>query len=347
MTPLVSIVLTSYDAERLAYILALLDDVRRQTYPNIETIFVVEKSPLLFDEINKYLETTNVPNVVVVFNPLQKGASFARNLGIEKARGDILAMIDDDVVLLPNWAEEMVKTYEDDSVIGVTGAILPLWEDESMDWIPEEFDWIFSCARWLGKTKKQVRNVNGPNSSFRREAFDLAGPYNVGFGPSKASNVSEWSSLGEEAELSLRVCMKTGKRIVYNPEMKVFHRVGRKKLSWNFIVQRSYQVGRTRRVVSRFFGMLAEEKNVLTTEQDLLKRIIARVFPQIAREAINRPAIAWRKLTITVVSTLFVFLGYCSGTKSESLKQRNSYPRALKQELLNHCHLVNPKMVFD
>ena len=41
----------------------------------------------------------------------EKGASFARNKGIQQAHYDILAFIDDDCVALPNWLEKLVLPF--------------------------------------------------------------------------------------------------------------------------------------------------------------------------------------------------------------------------------------------
>ncbi len=34
------------------------------------------------------------------------------------------------------------------SVVGVTGPVFPLWEDESMSWFPDEFSWIWGGTLW-------------------------------------------------------------------------------------------------------------------------------------------------------------------------------------------------------
>lgn len=157
---LLSIVVTSYTLERLQDIFELLDSIRAQTYPNIETIFVAERSRELYERVKTYAEEKAVPNMMAVFNNGEPGQSPARNLGIKHANGDIIAFVDDDVVLFPDWAEEMVKTYEDDSIIGVTGPAFPLWEDESLQWLPEEFYWILGCSNFSGVSeRREINNV--------------------------------------------------------------------------------------------------------------------------------------------------------------------------------------------
>ena len=168
----ISIVISSYTIDRLRDITELLDSIQAQTYQNIETLIVTERLPELADSIRRYITEKGYPRMQVLHNEGEWGASSARNLALGQAKGDIIAFVDDDAIPFPDWAEEIVKIYADDSsVIGVTGPILPLWEEESMNWFPREFYWIFSCTYWDMETITEVRNGYGTNLSFRREAL--------------------------------------------------------------------------------------------------------------------------------------------------------------------------------
>ena len=145
----ISLITTSYTMDRLNDIIELLDSVSVQTYQNIETVFIAERSPELADSIQGYISEKGYSNMQVLYNEGEWGVSSARNLAIGPVKGDIIAFVDDDALLFPDWAEETVKTYaEDSSVIGVTGPIFPLWERDSTSWFPQEFYWIFSCTYW-------------------------------------------------------------------------------------------------------------------------------------------------------------------------------------------------------
>lgn len=317
--PLLSIIITSYTTERRKDISELLDSIKSQTYPNIETLFVAERSKELLIAIKRYLERENIPNVQLLFNNGERGASAARNQGIKNVRGDIIAFVDDDVVLFPNWAEEIVKTYVQDSfIIGVTGPALPLWEDESMKWFPEEFHWIISCTTWFDWDEiMDIRNVWLENASFKREAFKLAGLLDTRLGPQdsvmgfKGRELKE-GVISEEVEFSLRVKKRTGKRIVYNPQVKVWHRVYTYRLKWKYIVQWSYWIGLSKRILKSSSKDFKKE-NLISQEYHLLKRVLTRLLPRILKEFFCHPAIALRRFLVTVVILTFVALGYFSG----------------------------------
>ena len=55
----------------------------------------------------------------------RKGLSYARNKGIVCSTGDIIVAIDDDVVVPPNWLENLVAPFVRDEVAIVTGNVLP------------------------------------------------------------------------------------------------------------------------------------------------------------------------------------------------------------------------------
>jgi len=120
--PLLSIVITSYTLDRLKDITELLNSIKAQTYAHVETILVVERSMELLDRLKQYVAEKAIPQAKVVFNHGERGLSAARNLGVAQSSGKILAFIDDDAFPFSDWAEQIVKTYDDDTVIGVTGS---------------------------------------------------------------------------------------------------------------------------------------------------------------------------------------------------------------------------------
>jgi glycosyltransferase involved in cell wall biosynthesis len=304
--PLISIIVTSYTIERLNDIYELLDSIRTQSYQNLETIFVAERSAELVDRVKVYASKKNIYDLKVIFNQGEPGLSSARNLGIKQARGDIIAFVDDDALLFPEWAEAVVRVYEDDDIIGVTGPAFPLWEDESMAWFPEEFYWIISCTGWSNWDRmREVRNAWGMNMSFKREAFELGGFFLNDFGFHKGL-------VAEDNEFSLRVKAKTGKRIMYDPNMKLWHKVHSYRLSWRFIRERAYWIGRSRRNLKRLYAQPSQSENFLATENQLLRRILSHLLPHILKSLFKSPSLAWRKLSVTVIALSFVALGYYS-----------------------------------
>jgi len=309
-----SIVITSYTAERLKDIYELLDSIKAQTYPKNETIFLAERSRELYDQVKAYAEKEAIPNMKVVFNRHGAGLSAARNLGIKHTSGSIIGFVDDDVVLFPDWVERMVKTYENDAVIGVTGPAFPLWEEAAMAWFPEEFYWIISCTAWFdGNSVKEVRNAWGHSMSFRKEAFQTC-LFADTFGRTEgAHEAGKRGPVGEDSEFSINLRRKTGRAIVYNPDVKVWHKVYRYRLTPSFIRRQAYWQGYTKAMFKKLYsGGNGQDKDVLAVERTLLRRILLRLFPGIATGFFRHPAVAWKKLSLTVKVLFHLTLGYFS-----------------------------------
>lgn len=308
--PLLSIVVTSYTTDRLKDIFELLDSIKSQTYQSIESIFVAERSQELYERVREYGEEQSIPNLRVIFNHDKPGLSAARNLGIQEARGDIIAFVDDDVVLFSDWAEEMVKTYEDESVIGVTGPGFPLWEDKSLNWLPEEFYWLTSCTAFTGWSEelKAVRSAWGMNMSFRKEAFDycrFSGTTEQITGEQEA-----WEGrLGDDANFSINLRLKTGRLIMYNPCARVQHRVYAYRLNMKFIRGTAYWQGYIKALFRKKYRDDSDTR-ALIREYALLRRILLNLGPRIAGGFFCSPKVAWKRFALTITVLFYVALGY-------------------------------------
>jgi glucosyl-dolichyl phosphate glucuronosyltransferase len=311
--PKISIIITSYKMDRINDIYQLLDSIHEQKYKNIETIFVAERLPELVNRISEYVKQKQMPNVVVLYNNGPSGLSAARNVGIKQAKGDYISFLDDDVVLFPEWAAATIKAFEDQSVAGVTGPAVPLWENESMSWFPDEFTWIMSCTNWSNYGEKaEVRNAWGMNMSFRKEALEQSGLFSNDFGYHQGS-------MAEDNEISLRVREKTGKKIIYVRDTMVWHRVYEFRLTFKFIRERSLWIGRSRRMIRRTLRGKRTKGGTLRQETRLLKRIIINLMPKIFLTFFTKPSIAWRKLKVTLTILWFVGRGYCFPSTAENI----------------------------
>jgi glycosyltransferase involved in cell wall biosynthesis len=297
--------------DRFTDICELLDSIKVQTYPNIEIIFVVERTQELVEKIKMYVNEKSIQNIKVIFNDGEQGQSPARNYGVKYANGDIVGFIDDDVVLFPNWAEEMVKTYTDDSIIGVTGSALPLWEDESLSWFPKEFYWIISCTAWFAEEHiKEVRSAWGMNMSFRKEAFKYC-LFSKTFGHI-AKEKSKSGLVVDDAEFSINLRLKTGKKILFNPSVCVKHHVYSYRLSAEFIRTQSYWQGYSKAILKKAYPNDVDTRGLMR-EETLLGRILFRLYPQTLALFFSNPRQSLKILSLSNSVLFYVVLGYISG----------------------------------
>ncbi|WP_445718949.1 glycosyltransferase family 2 protein [Flavobacterium sp.] len=86
-----------------------LSSVLSQTYINFEIIIVNDGSTDRSLERVKQFSDSRIQ----LFNQENKGAATARNFGIEKAKGELIAFLDADDYWFPNHLEEIVRLYND------------------------------------------------------------------------------------------------------------------------------------------------------------------------------------------------------------------------------------------
>ncbi len=310
-TAKISIIIPCYAEYRFRELSELLDSITAQSYKNIETLIITERSQSLTDRIRKYAEENHYQNIRVIQNQEEWGSYSSRNVGIREAKGDILAFVDDDALIFPDWAEETAKSYTaNESAIGLTGPILPLWEHESMAWFPKEFYWIFSCTYWEWTEKMPVRNGYGTNISFRKEAFTRCGLFPITLAANEPAKI-DWQRPGaKETEFSIRVTHKTGKQIIYDPNIRVKHRVNRYRFSTKFITRRAYWEGYAKALLNRRYRQY--NNHVLSTEYKLLFRILFKLVPHSLGLLFKHPIIAIRHLWICGLVLSSVTVGYAA-----------------------------------
>ncbi len=99
--PLISVVVPAYGHKD--YILSCLNSVIAQTYKDIEIIVVNDGSP---DDTEKVLQPLISEGIIRYISQANSGAAAARNTGISAAKGDFIALIDDDDI----WPQTKLAT---------------------------------------------------------------------------------------------------------------------------------------------------------------------------------------------------------------------------------------------
>ena len=327
--PSLSIVVTSFTLDRLDDVTNLLRSIRDQACPGLETVFVAEQSPDLARRVRERAARLSLP-VRVLVNDGEAGVGVCRNMGIVASAAEVVALVDDDTILFPGWAQEMIQSYSlDPDVVGITGPAIPLWEDDAMSWFPREFYWMWGGTVWDWDQVREIRNVGGMNCSFKREVLLQAGLYLPHLGPKGGDERSSWfGSTGEEVELSLRIRSRfPGAKIIYSPGAKVYHKVYRSRFNWRFMAKRAFSFGYAKRYLETLFRDDFRNQPVLHLERDHLRHILLKMLPSLAREAFRSPLSAWRKATVALIGTFFAGLGYLTCFVRPGTERRGSRRR--------------------
>jgi glycosyltransferase involved in cell wall biosynthesis len=218
--PPVSVVVCTRDRPRsLRVCLAALDCL---DYPDFEVVVV--------DNASRTAETAAVV-AETRFRYVREdrpGLDWARNCGLQAARNDIIAYIDDDARADPLWLRGVARGFATEQVAGVTGLILPMELETRAQHLFEIYgrDGMskgFRARRWVPERLPplsliQVHQVGvGANMAFRRRTLQGIGGFDT------ALDVGTPSCGAGDLDILHRVLLAGGE-IRYEPHALVWHR---------------------------------------------------------------------------------------------------------------------------
>jgi hypothetical protein len=114
---------------------------------------------------------------------------------------------------------------------------------------------------------------------------------------------------------------KTGRRVVFNPKVKVCHNVYKRRITLKSIANNAYWIGLTRTELKKRYPKNDTSENALEEERQLIIRIFTRLLPDILKNVFTHPVNAWRKFSATVVVLFCSAIGYVSGLLKEVFKR--------------------------
>lgn len=290
----VNVVVCTYSNTMYEDFVECVESLLSQSYQNVHIICIVDGNKQYFERIRK--EKGQWGNrMELLLNQENLGLLESRNKGAEKAKGDILAFIDDDAVAHEHWIQELVQSYQE-GVFSVAGKIEPLWKTDRPCWFPEEFYWL------MGITHEEGRNTFGSNLSFKRSAFQSVCGFRVDMGGKKGKGQLQ----GGEIELCERMKQRFKKDTVYNPHAFVYHKISEERTRVGYLVRRSFWQGYSKAVMESLGGSIRHEKDFLGyILLDATKNRLSR-FLKGSRKDLECLFIMW-------LFTLCVGMGYSSG----------------------------------
>lgn len=115
---LVSIIIPAYNVGK--YLEECVRSLLYQTYTNYEVIIIDDGSTDNTYDIGKYLTVESTK--VKLFHQENQGVSIARNIGMQKAKGEYYIFVDADDVVMPQYVNILVSCVEkaDMGIIGFT-----------------------------------------------------------------------------------------------------------------------------------------------------------------------------------------------------------------------------------
>jgi len=205
-----------------------VDSILSTGYKNLRVI-VVDNDPSGPETADRVARRVDWGPRVDYVKVMRAGSSLARNRGIGNATAEIIAFVDDDIVVDPGWAASLVLAFLREPHAGcVTGAIIAAeLNTHAQVWIEEYGGFSKGFLRRVYDPLDRPPNLplypyaagtygSGANMAFRREALNDI----QGFDPALGLGTT---SRGGEDLAAFAAVLLNGWRLVYEPSVMVKH----------------------------------------------------------------------------------------------------------------------------
>jgi glycosyltransferase involved in cell wall biosynthesis len=179
------------------------------------------------------------PNLGYIYES-KLGLSHARNTGWQKAKGDVIAYLDDDAIACSEWLELIVETFHSVPNAGaVGGRVEPIWEEPPPAWINDFMQRFLSVLDWSDTPIALDDNkyLVGANISFPRIILEKYSGFPTNLGRKGKNLISN-----EEIELINKI-KGDGQSVFYHPEISVKHLVPAARMNPSWFRRRWFTQG--------------------------------------------------------------------------------------------------------
>jgi glycosyltransferase involved in cell wall biosynthesis len=238
---MISVILCTYNRDK--YIYNVLKSVAENDYPHDQyEIVLVNNNSTDGTENECRRFQADYPDIrFCYFLETNQGLSYARNCGIRNAQGDLLAYVDDDATVNP----EYLRTYSDffthhPEAVAAGGPILPVYETEEPEWMTHYTRQLITGKLFLGNNQREFPHgafPGGGNACYRKSVFDTVGLFNVELGRKGNSLIG-----AEEKDLFDKMTTH-GMHFYYLPNAILYHIIPPHKLTQDYFDRLTYSIG--------------------------------------------------------------------------------------------------------
>jgi glycosyltransferase involved in cell wall biosynthesis len=248
--PLVSVIVPTCGRPQL--LLDCVASILRNDFQDFE-IIIVDQDPTCTLRAALARRFEGDKRLVYVFLDIAN-LSRARNVGLLRARGDIVVFSDDDVEVAPGWLSAYVEAFDACGGPGVVGGRLsPRWLTPKPPWLPASKEYllgIYDKADGLTLMPELDLPI-GANFAAHRKVVDTVGPFDERLGYSYERKRGMIG--GEDSLFSLRA-RQARYPLYHQSAARAWHKISAGKLSRRYFVRRSYWEGVTQLTVLHLAG---------------------------------------------------------------------------------------------
>lgn len=210
----------------------VLKSVIQQEYKDFEIIVVINGGKVKNDRrINN----------IKIYNIRKSGANNARNFGIKKSSGEIVALIDDDEIAPSNWLSAIENSHKNLRIPVIGGKVLPKWPNNKKPrWVKGILLDYLSIIDTLSNKPVSIGRyewLSAGNISVQKDIFNKLGYFD------EELDRNEYNLLSNgEVELCHRI-RNHGYKIMLDPSIVVTHIIKPSKLIPDYFINRAYWQG--------------------------------------------------------------------------------------------------------
>jgi len=159
----------------------------------------------------------------------RQGQVYARNTGIAQTSGDLIAFVDDDEEIGPDWYREVSAAFSDPSIDFIGGPYVARWAIAPPAWMTPRVAGPMGGFN-LGDQSFEWRRdspgaIPGGNAVIRRTAIQKVGPFSTSLGVFGKRHVGN-----DDTEMHLRL-VDAGAKGLYIPKLFVYHHIPEGRLT--------------------------------------------------------------------------------------------------------------------
>jgi glycosyltransferase involved in cell wall biosynthesis len=213
-----------------------------------------------------------------LFEP-RLGKTYALNRGIKEAKGDIIALVDDDHIVSTEYLNAIDNAISQNPEFSLfCGRVIPDWDGTEPRWLHDRSVYpirpfpipCFDLGDSLQEIvlKKGMSVPGAGNLIIRKSVFRRIGEFSERLGP-KGHNLSG----GEDIELVKRA-LKYGERLLYVPHVMQYHQVDPSKFALSYLIKKAYY----RSVVVYEFSGLEGRYHICRIPVYLYRQAVSRLL---------------------------------------------------------------------
>lgn len=230
-----------------------------------------DNTPVVVDEFRRF------PNIRYVFEGRQ-GLCYARNRGVTESRGEIVALLDDDVIVDKAWLVKLQECFDATTADVVGGRSHLVFEREPHTWFGPYFGRLLAQVD-LGPSRKVVpdgRGLFGLNLAFRKSVFETVGLFD------EELDRKGGKLLGGGDTAKVRQIAESAGTVVYDPDAVVGHLIAADRVEWSYFKRMTLGMGESFALAEPDAGMGTRAVRVLQGLISVAYRLAALLWMRLA-----------------------------------------------------------------